>query len=60
MAQYEVEIRDVEKLSCKAASESSGFVCDVKVTSFSEFTGEQSAASSIRLVESDDGWEVIQ
>ncbi len=60
LAQFMVDILEVEKLGCNESSSGSGYDCDVKVVTSSKFAGQQTNASTVRLVESDDGWMVIQ
>lgn len=60
MAQFDIAVKDVEKLSCNKSSEASGYICDVKVKTSSKFAGEQTEAASFRMVESSDGWIIME
>jgi hypothetical protein len=53
------ELHEVKKIACRPAEGSSAFDCDVQVEMTTTF-GEQSTASTVRIIHSDDGWIVLQ
>lgn len=53
-------LHEVKKIGCKSADGADGYVCDVEVDMTLPLMGRQKQASSVRMVESDDGWRVLQ
>ncbi len=50
------KLHGVQKLSCKAEKEGSGYLCEVELDTENVFTGRSKTVSSVRLVKGSEGW----
>lgn len=60
MFDIQVEVHSVQKIGCVAASDSTGFNCDVEMDTSNPMTGRNKGITKIRFVKGNDGWQVAQ